>query len=296
MNKKTIDKLKDKRFWFGTELDADDPRGQNEDLGDNAMKASGYGIKNLQRIIVKLPEWTKEANKDYSSLNEMYGQLLTQYGRYMGHVAKTIGGIYTTPKMTEEPGVVLEFVNKTKQKEAMQFLQEQLFKTPKWLVDNSISDYTGSNKLTTIGNVQNNILNRLLGPNTWNKLFRYEAQEPAQSYTANEMVTDLRRGIWSELAGRQPIDIYRRNLQKSFVDALDRLINPDAGMGGIVINIGGAPAINTKNTDAISIAKLQLRQLAADIRAALPSYKDVSSRAHLQDVLDRITRSLDPSK
>ena len=82
LNKMTMEKLKDKRYWFGTETDQDDPRGQNEDLGDNAMKASAYGIKNLQRILVKLPEWTKEANKDYSSLNEMYQQLVAVWQIY----------------------------------------------------------------------------------------------------------------------------------------------------------------------------------------------------------------------
>ncbi|MFL5740070.1 MAG: zinc-dependent metalloprotease [Flavisolibacter sp.] len=296
LNKMTMEKLKDKRYWFGTETDPDDPRGQNEDLGDNAAKASAYGIKNLQRILVKLPEWTKEPNKDYSSLNEMYTQLVSQYGRYMGHVAKTVGGIYTTPKMTEEPGVVVEFVSKAKQKEAMQFLQEQLFKTPKWLVDNNISDYTGSNKLTTIGNVQNNIVNRLLSTATWNKLFRYEAEDPTNAYTASDMVTDLRKGIWSELNTHQSIDIYRRNLQKSFVEGLNKIINPDAGAGGIQISFGPpVPTMNSRTTDAISIAKAQLRTLAAEIRAALPGFKDASSRAHLQDVLDRITEALNPN-
>lgn len=295
LNKMTMEKLKDKRYWFGTETDPDDPRGQNEDLGDNAVKASGYGIKNLQRIVVKLPEWTKQANKDYSSLNEMYGQLVSQYQRYMGHVAKTVGGIYTTPKMSEEPGVVVEFVTRARQKEAMQFLQDQLFKTPKWLIDNNISDYTGSNKLTTVSNVQSNIINRLLSNNTFNKLFRFEAQEQ-NAYTANEMVADLRKGIWSELPARQPIDIYRRNLQKIFVERLNTLINPDPSTGLQITGFGTASNTMSKTSDAISIAKAQLRQLAADIRAALPSYRDTSSRAHLQDVLDRITAALDPVK
>jgi hypothetical protein len=88
LNKMTTEKLKDKRYWFGTESDPDDPRGQNEDLGDDAAKASGYGIKNLKRILAKLPEWTKEANKDYSGLGEMYSQLTSQFSRYMGHVPK----------------------------------------------------------------------------------------------------------------------------------------------------------------------------------------------------------------
>lgn len=295
LNKMTIAKLKDKRYWFGTETDPDDPRGQNEDLSDNAIKASAYGIKNLQRIVVKLPEWTKEANKDYSGLNEMYSNLVSQFGRYMGHVAKTVGGIYTTPRMTEEAGVVVEFVSKTKQKEAMQFLHEQLFKTPKWLVDNNISDYTGSNKLTTVANTQNNVMNRLLSNNTFNKLFRFEAQEPQAAYTANEMVTDLRKGIWSELATRQTIDIYRRNLQKSFVEALNRIVNPDPLAGLVTISFGQAAAsMNSKTTDAMSVAKAQLRTLASEIRTALPAFKDAASRAHLQDVLDRIAATLDP--
>ncbi|HEX2607605.1 MAG TPA: zinc-dependent metalloprotease, partial [Flavisolibacter sp.] len=295
LNKMTIDKLKDKRFWFGTETDPDDPRGQNEDLGDNAAKASAYGIKNLQRIIVKLPEWTKEANKDYSGLTELYGQVTGQFNRYMGHVAKTIGGIYTTPKMVEEPGTVIEFVSKAKQKEAMQFLQDQLFKTPKWLVDNNISDYTGSNKLTTISNIQNNALNRLLSNNTFNKLFRFEA-ESNTAYTATEMVTDLRKGIWSELSAHQAIDIYRRGLQKSFVEGLNKMVNPDQTPTLQITPFGVSATTVSKTTDAISIAKAQLRTLASEIRTALPGYKDASSRAHLQDVLDRINQALDPSK
>ena len=297
LNKMTMEKLKDKRYWFGTETDPDDPRGQNEDLGDNAMKASAYGIKNLKRILAKLPEWTKESNKDYSSLNEMYQQLIGQYGRYMGHVAKNIGGIYTTPKMSEEPGVVVEFVPKSKQKEAMEFLQEQLFKTPKWLIDNTISDYTGANKLTIISNTQDAVLGRLLGNNTFNKLFRFEA-EGNNAYTANEMVTDLRKGIWSELPSHQPIDIYRRDLQKSFVERLIGNLTPDAPTQVIVGGRGGfaPPSDYSKTTDAISIAKAQLRMLAAEIKAALPAYKDGNSRAHLQDVLDRINDTLNPKK
>ncbi len=297
MNNTVIERLKNKRLWFGTETDPDDPRGQNEDLGDNAAKASAYGIKNLKRILDKLPEWTKEANKDYSGMNEMYGQLTTQFNRYMGHVAKSIGGIYTTPKMSEEPGVVLEFTPKAKQKEAMSFLQENLFTTPKWIVDNSISDYTGANKLTTVLNLQQSSLNRLISVNTLTKLARFEAQHGAAAYTGMEMMTDLRKGVWNELAGRKTIDMYRRNLQKAYVETVNRLINPEPSAGAIAVAFGAAaPAINPKTTDAISIAKAQLRSLQSEIRSALPSYSDAMSKAHLQDMLDRIAQALDPNK
>jgi hypothetical protein len=293
LNKMTIEKLKDKRYWFGTESDPDDPRAQNEDLGDNAMLASSYGIKNLKTIVSHLPQWTSEPNKDYSGLNELYGQVVTQFNRYMGHVTKNIGGIQTTPKMVEQPGVVVEFVPEAKQKEAMQFLQQQLFKTPMWIVDNKISEYTGSNKLTTISNIQNGILNRLISNNTFNKLFRFEA-ESKNAYTATEMLTDLRKGIWSELAARKPVDIYRRSLQKAFVESLDKIVNPKPAPTTGQPSFASASSAYNETSDAISIAKAQLKMLASEIRAALPAYKDASSRAHLQDVLDRIDTSLNP--
>ncbi|WP_205573284.1 zinc-dependent metalloprotease [Flavisolibacter nicotianae] len=295
LNKLTSEKMKNKRLWFGTEVDPDDPRAQNEDLGDNAMKASAYGIKNLQRIVVKLPEWTKEANRDYTSLNQIYTQLTGQFTRYMGHVSKNIGGIQTTPKMQEEGGVVVEFTSKARQKEAMQFLQTQLFTTPTWLVQPKIANLTGANAMTTILGIQNSVLGRLLSNNTFNKMFRAEASGEKNVYTATEMVTDLRKGIWSELASHKAIDIYRRNLQKAYVEQLVGNLKSDGP--AITISAGRGfvlPSDYSKTTDAISIAKAQLRILQSEIRAALPAYKDGASRAHLLDVNDRIAQVLDP--
>lgn len=296
LNKLTIEKLKNKRLIFGTESDPDDPRNQSEDLGDNAMIASGYGIKNLQRILPKLPEWSRELNKDYSSLEELYGQVISQYSRYMGHVAKNIGGVLTTPKTVEQPGGTVEFTPASKQKEAMQFLQSQLFKTPHWLVDNKVTAYTGDNSLTIIGTIQDNILGRLVSANTLNKLLRFEA-EGSNPYTASAMLNELKKGIWSELATKQTIDIFRRNLQKAHVERLIKLASPDpAGTFISFSGFGPLPVAVSRTNDAISIAKMQLRSLQSEIRAALPSYKDAASRAHLMDVNDRITTALDPKK
>ncbi|HEY0040880.1 MAG TPA: zinc-dependent metalloprotease, partial [Flavisolibacter sp.] len=296
LNKKTMEKLKDKRLWFGTEIDPDDPRGQNEDLGDNAMKASAYGIKNLQRIVTNLPEWTKEADKDYRGLQQMYGQLTTQFQRYMGHVAKNIGGIQTTPRMQEEAGIVVEFTPKARQKEAMQFLQTQLFKTPTWLKQSKIEGLIGTNSMNTIIGVQNNILGRLMSNNTFNKLFRYEASGQPNVYSATEMLSDLRKGIWSELSARKAIDIYRRNLQKAFVEQLVGNLKSDGtSMAATAARAGfGIASDYSRTTDAMSIAKAQLRTLQSEIRSAMPAYKDAASRAHLQDVNDRITEVLEP--
>jgi len=291
-NKMTVEKLKNHRLWFLTESDPDDPRAQSEDLGDNAMKASAYGIKNLQRIVVKLPEWTREPNTGFESLNELYGNVIGQFNRYMGHVVKNVGGIMTTPKTVEQQGVVVQFVPESKQKEALNFLNEQLFKTPRWLINPQITNLTGGNSLTTVGGMQDAILGRLISHNTLNKLLRFEAEEKAP-YTAIEMLTDLRKMVWSELSARKPIDIYRRNLQKAFTERMINAVTPPATPTAPTAQRASS---FTENTDAMSVAKAQLRMLQAEIKQALPSYKDAASRAHLMDVNDRITAALDVSK
>ena len=150
--------------------------------------------------------------------------------------------------------------------------------------------------MTTIMSVQTSILGRLLNNNTFNKLFRFEASGRKNPYTVSEMVSDLRQGIWSELAARKPIDIYRRNLQKAFIEQLVSNLKSD-GMPTITLGSGRGFAMSSdfsRTTDAMSIAKAQLRILQKEIRSALPAYKDAASRAHLMDVNDRIAEVLEP--
>lgn len=146
------------------------------------MKASTYGIKNLQRIIVKLPEWTREPNEDYDDLENMYGQLTTQFGRYMGHVTKNIGGIYENPKTVEQEGVVYENVPATTQKEAMAFLDAQLFTTPKWLLEENILKNINGNPLQIISQLQQTTLTRLMSNHTIFKLISAEAEDGKTAY------------------------------------------------------------------------------------------------------------------
>ena len=92
--------------------------------------ASHYGILNLKRIVPNLIKWTAEDGKNYSDLQTMYGQVLRQYNRYMGQVASNVGGVYEYFKTYDQDGAVYTSVDKTKQKESLKFLQNQLFKTP----------------------------------------------------------------------------------------------------------------------------------------------------------------------
>jgi Met-zincin len=297
LNKLVIEKLKNPRLWYGDgERYGDDPRSQTEDLGDNAMKASAYGIKNLQRIMPNLESWTRQPNAGYEDMALMYNQVSSQFGRYIGHVSRYIGGIERTPKTVEQPGTIYNFTPKASQKEAMKWLQDNVFKTPTWLIDPKLSNLANLSPQSTILGHQNRALGALISSYTATKLQRFEAEKPAEAYSLNEMMTELRKGIFSELASKKPVDIYRRALQKSFTDKVISLVAPasDGGtisIGGGIIQLGGG----TSNTsDLMSVAKAQLRNLLADIKAASPTITDANTKMHLADLQDRIQKALDP--
>ncbi len=297
INEWIMERLKNNRLWFGTESNPDDPRSQSEQVGDDAMKASMYGVKNLQRILPNLMQWTKEPNEDYSNLGQIYGQLTTQFSRYMGHVTKYVGGVMETPKRVEEQGAVYELVPEAKQREAVDFLNKQLFATPTWLINQDIFDRTGLNGLSVIGNIQDNMLNRLLSSRTLNKLVDAEAAKGNSAYQVIELLNDLKKGIWSELPGRKPIDIYRRNLQKSYVNTLDDLLNPPKSsqtisLPGLTISFGSS---NDKS-DVKSIVRAHLAGLKNEVNAAAAATTDLMTKYHLQDVSKRIDNALNPKE
>lgn len=282
-NKTIIEKLNsDKRYTFGTETDRDDPRNQSEDLGDNAMLASSYGIKNLQRIVPQIITWTKEPNKGYDNANSIYNEVVTQFGRYMGHVTTNVGGIYTTPTLVEETGNSKEFVPAAIQKEAVQFLNDQLFATPTWLINKELIEKASVDPVTAIGNIQKRILDRLVAKYTIDKLLRFEAYYGKEAYSAINMFNDLKKGVWAELTNGKEIDIYKRNLQKNYVNALISIINQQSQPGNSV-------------SDATGIARTQLTDLRQSIRNAAASSSGIK-RSHLQDLLAQIDAALDTSK
>ncbi len=299
LNKLVSDRLaKNPRLIFGTESDPNDPRNQNEDLGDNSMTASAYGIKNLKRIMPNIMEWTKTPDEGYTNATTIYGQVVGQFGRYMGHVTKNIAGIYTTPSMVEQATPIISFVPKAKQKEAVRFLQAQLFTTPTWLMDKKLYSFIGTGDMKTIASLQNAQLSRLISTSTISKLLDFEAYSPSQAYTATELFNDLKSGIFSELKTGKSIDIYRRNLQKMYAEKMIAILKPSnqGAAGAMAAAFGGSAGPNINAMDHLSIVKGHVRGLLADIRTALPKTTDPASKLHLQDVSDRLKEAMEPTK
>ena len=283
------------RIWFGTYEYGNmaDPRTQSEDLGDNAMKASEYGIKNLKRILAKLPEWTSEEADRFENLSQMYGQAVGQFSRYLGHVTRNIGGYYETPKSIEQSGNVFEITPKGIQKEAVAFLNKQLFETPSWLIDRKILDKISSPGADQLGAIQDSYLGSVLSSTRLTRMST-ASNRFDQAYTINELFIDLKKGIWSELATRKSIDGYRRNLQKSYVERMTAFLNNSGS--GLTISMGGGMSMgpDPKKTDITSVVRAHLTSLRNEINLAASATQDNMSKYHLQDVAERIKRALDP--
>ncbi|WP_242918325.1 zinc-dependent metalloprotease [Pontibacter liquoris] len=289
------EKENDPMYRFGRQqFNTIDPSSQTEDLGDDAMLASTYGIKNLKRIMPKLIEWTGESNKNYDDLEEMYGQVLGQWNRYMGHVTANIGGVYENYKTYDQKGDVYAAVPKEKQKRAVKFLNTEGFATPTWMLDDNILRKIESNgAVERVRNAQVNILNNVLEPGRMARLLETQAMLGNSAYTLPEMMADVRNGVWAEIGSGKTIDMYRRNLQRGYLERMAFLMkdqeNSRPGMSR-----ASASTVNVAQSDIRPLVRGELSLLRNQIKSSLPQTKDAMTKYHLQDALVRIDNILNP--
>ncbi len=268
-----MEKSKDRRNWFGSEYSSEDPRIQTEDLGDNAMKAGEYGIKNLQRIVPRLVQWTYEPNEGYRNLRQVYSGLLSQYNHYLGHVATYIGGTYETTKSAEQIGGVFSAVPATLQREALNFLGRNIFRTPTWLLDTALLARTGQSPEQIVNDAQRMVLNVILSNSKLNRLSEAEAMYGIKAYRLVEYMDDLDNLMWTELNEYTTINIYRRNLQRYYVERLMELSTTKSGWD---------------TRDVGPITKNKLIEIRMRIEKALPRIKDAMTVYHLRYILDKL--------
>jgi Met-zincin/Domain of unknown function (DUF5117)/Domain of unknown function (DUF5118) len=298
-DKKALNKLylekaaNNPRLRFLTESNSYDPRSQSEDLGDNAMLASEYGIKNLQRILPNAAEWPKEAAENYERTLEMYNDVLSQYRRYVGHVSKWVGGVFETPKTYDQQGTVYEPSPANMQRDAVAFLNKQLFQTPEWLMDKRIlslirPDY-GINALLQI---QESTLSNLFSASRLARLIENKAAFP-DTYGLENMYNDLREGIWSELKTGTVVTVQRRNLQKAHLDRLISLLRPAPLSSGPSPFGLSAPVVDLRKTDVPSITLATLVELQQELNLATARAADAMTRYHYADCANRIKEALE---
>lgn len=276
-NKVIIERLKDHpELWFGGEGTDSDPRAQREDLGDDAVAASNYGIANLKRIIGKLPEWNAEEADQYENLSRMYTSLTGQYNRYLGHVSANIGGRFVTNHSIEQAGVdKYAPVPKERQKRALNWLNDNLFRKPSWLVAEpwifNLTDRPDTYLYTLVNNVvsASNLLNI-------QKLSRMEqfTTYGSDNYAPQEYLDDLAGMIFEELYKGRATDSYRRYLQRRYVTVALEVVN--------------SPAAETTDGRTLLLGQL----LDIQKKASKAKSSDAATHAHWQSLAKQIEKGL----
>ena len=257
-----------------------DPTALTEAIGDDAMRASDYGVENLKRTVDKLTDWTYEEGEDYSHLQELYQNVVTQWQRYTGHVAANIGGVVTHRKRQGQDGVPYEMVDKETQARAMDYLNRQVFATPEWMLDEDIlRRYQPTGALSQIRSGQSSALNQVLNVARMDRLVEQEAFHGNDAYSLGEALDDLRSGVWSEVASGQATDAYRRNLQRAYLDRMKTIMWDDNAMQG----------------DVATFARGQLMTLKGELEAAAGSQSHQATQWHFMDAIVRIDLILDPA-
>jgi hypothetical protein len=272
-----------------------DPTSQTEALGDDPMLASTYGIENLKRIVPNLLAWSYQEREDYDELEELYGQVLGQWNRYMGHVATVIGGVTELSKTTDQDGAVYEFVDRATQRRAMEFFAEQAFTPPTWMIDeNILRRIENVGTVERMRGVQVSVLNRVLDPGRMQRLIEGEARLGSGTYTLGEMLDDVRGALWSELGRSREITVYRRNLQRGYLERMEWLMNEEPGPVPAFFR-SFVTTVDVPQSDIRPFVRGQLVTLQREIRSALNRSLDRATRLHLQDALVRIENILDPT-
>lgn len=289
LDKWILDKAGNPLYKFGKQSSAFDPTSQTEDIGNNSMKASTYGLKNLEYVAAHLNEWTSNVTNNYEDLDELYKEMLDVWSRYVGHVVTNVGGVYENTKKPNQAGSVYEVVPKTKQIEAMNWLQANAFASPTWIVNVTTlknTDFAGYaekfrslqvrqlNSLLSIGRIGRLVDNEILG---------------ADTYKALDLLRDTRKGIWKEAATPGNVTIYRRNLQRGYIDRMGALMTEEikpSDRSTIYYNVG--------QSDVRALVRGELNALRGTLLAAKARPVNAETKYHYEDCIKRIDLILNP--
>jgi hypothetical protein len=282
------EKGSDPKFQFGSQGSRFDPRSQTEDIGNNSKKASTYGLKNLKIVASNLPQWTSDQTNNYDDLAELYGEMLGVWNRYIGHVTTHVGGVYEDIKNPSQTGDVYTIVSKAEQQAAVQWLHENAFVSPTWLVDKSILnkiDYAGYTE--RLRGLQSRHLTKILSFEVLGRLIDYNALE-STNYSVLELMQDVRKGLWSEANSNQNVTVYRRNLQRAHIDQLREL------MTGEMNRQSSRDYYNVNQSDVRALVRGELNTIQQSLKAASNASVNTETKYHYSDCVARIDNILDP--
>lgn len=274
------EKAGDPKYKYGRQRSSFDPESQTEAIGNNAVKASTYGMKNLQYVAKNLPNWTSDKTQNYDDLGELYGELLGVWARYAGHVVNNIGGVTEDLKMPNQEGTIYNTVDKKYQQESMKWVSDNIFDTPTWLVDKDIVKNIGHDGyFDRIRSLQVRQLNGLLSFDRIGRLINAETLD-TNYYSALDMFKDTRKALFSG----KSVDIYSRNLQRAYVERMEYLMTQESRFAGY----------NIAQSDVRALVRGELEALKSTLGSRANASRSTVDRYHFRDLTARVDLILEP--
>ena len=279
-----------------------DPGEETEAVGDaDPVTSTALGVKNLERVEKMLmPATAWKEGETYDDLSELYGRMISQWSTEMTHVAGVVGGLNSQEKVVGQEGRIFSLIPKARQQAAVKFLIDNAFTTPTWMIDEEILrriEPVGA--IDRIHTAQNRILTSLMSSPRLARLVEEQTLDGNLAYSPVEFLDTVRKGLWKELDAPQvKVDAYRRELQRSYLQAVNTKLNPPPAASATPSfpqSEGGRGAVRPPQTgDEQPLYRAELHALSASITSALARTSDVETKAHLQASKDKIARILDP--
>ena len=275
---------------FSTEGAAavDEGEGNTEAVGDmDAVAATTLGLKNLDRVSTMMfPATSSKVGDPWDDLEAVYNRMVGQWSTEVGHVVKIIGGMDSEQvhigQQGQLGGVRFKTVPKAKQVEALNFLINNAFTVPKFMINTDVlRRIQATGAVDRVRQAQMQILTALLQNQRLDRMTEEMTIDgPTVAYSPMQFMADLRAGVFSEASKPgTTVSLYRRNLQRSYLTIMDEKLNatPAASAEIRMLVKGELKALKTQVTSASTAAGL-----------------DETSRRHYQDVVAEIDTILDP--
>ena len=272
LNRMTIDKLnQSQRYWFGGEGSDNDPRAQTEDLGDDAMKAGDYGVKNLKRMVRLLPEWNYEEGDMDNNLKYAYRNLISQMARYTKHVYNQIGGTYHDYKSAEQPGPVYTPLDAQTQRRALRWLNDNIFREPTWLISEDYARRFNRIPENLIFSLGYNAIDHLTSAMTINLVSKHSYLP--NGYKPMDYINELVGYLFSSTQSGQKVSLWTKTMQRRAVSNF--------------VKAWRVTMVDEQRPYALAA----LRKIKSRLAAARPA--DADTRAHYDDLAMQIQLALD---
>ena len=298
-------------FYGPQQSDVIDPRSQSEDLGDNAVKASEYGLKNLKRIIPNILDWTEEEGQDYYKASKLYKAVIDQWETYNNHVMANIGGVYVNNTVYGDGKNTFDPVSNKMQKEALDYLINNAILPQKWLFTPEIINKVFAvrdapdgeryySPVSMLRIYQTNVIYALLKTDRLMRITENEVlvKDGEDVFTEEYLFDELFDAIFKKTKRGKSLDMFDRITQKNYIDVLtvdrNKLLEKtkDKKLSGNFNNFKNIHFSYLPRVADIGTNKRAALENALVLLKKKQNKGDRATKAHYRDLIARIEYNL----